>query len=141
MEDYFLNCHSEESIKIRYRKLSKEFHPDKNPDPNALAIIQEINDQRDKALKVLYKKSGLSDVDIEAKLHSFVHEFINGDTSNMNNVAQSLTEKFEAEHPGKELNFKNLFPFVIEELMGAVTSKNKKVNGAAGNGQIDKEPF
>ncbi len=125
-ENYFLNCHSEESVKIRFRKLSVKLHPDKNSgDPDATKNFQEMLDQRDETLRTIYKKSGISDAQIETKLSNFMNDFASGDFSGSHVAAKTLEQKFREENPGKELNAANLFPFVVKNLIDAVSGKNK----------------
>ncbi len=53
-EDYFKDINTEEDIKKQYRKLSKEYHPDKfggNDD-----VMKSINNDRDNALKRIGNK-------------------------------------------------------------------------------------
>lgn len=52
LKDYYNVLHlsstaSSEEIKKAYRKLALQFHPDKNPSPQAKAVFQEINEAYD----------------------------------------------------------------------------------------------
>jgi DnaJ-class molecular chaperone len=139
MNNYFLNCHTEESVKIRYRKLSKELHPDKNKEnPDATKKFQQMTDQRDAALRVIYRKAGLSDNDIEMKLRDFLSEFINGNTANLNSIADEMAQRFKDDNPDKEMNTKNVFAYVFKTMLGSLSAKN--VSGTQPRNQLDRDP-
>lgn len=138
-EDYFLNCHSEESIKIRWRDLSKKWHPDKNKDPKAKEIFQEISNQRDKALRLFYKRSGLTDQEIDAKIDSFLEEIFSGKFSEdkMNSIVESMGKQILEEHDGKDLSFGDIFKIVSDKFMAP---GKKKVEGKdPGAGKLNEK--
>lgn len=140
-ENYFLNCHTEKSVSIRFKKLSNELHPDKHPqDPGATKKFQEMKDQRDAALRYIYKKTGISDKEIEEKLHAFVMDLDNLDFSKINDVSEMFAKKFMEEHPDEDPTFANMAKFVLGNLFGAEKKKNKKIGGqGAGPGkELDK---
>lgn len=43
---------SKEVVKAAYRVLAQKYHPDKNPDPSAIAKMMEINKAYDEILKI-----------------------------------------------------------------------------------------
>lgn len=96
-ENYFLNCHSLESIKIRFRDLSKKYHPDKTgDDPEALKIMQTVSDQRDEAIKRVMIKGGKSEAEIEDYIKVFVTDLATGtlNKNTMENIAEHLDKKY-----------------------------------------------
>jgi DnaJ-class molecular chaperone len=118
MKDYFLNCHSEESIKIRFKMLSKEFHPDVNKDPGATEIMQEITSQRDQKLRDLYRQQGKSDQEIDELLTTIWNPDSMDKYTDM--VANRILES------GKKPTFVDIFKMVAGDLFAAEERKQQK---------------
>lgn len=145
MEKYFTGCETEEQVKGRYRELSKKHHPnnynDRRRDPNpaeTTARWQDIEKQKKQALRSIYKKSGLSDAEIEAKLDEFIDQVLEGDLSGINNISNSLAAEIMDQFDGdKEASFGDILKFVSNKIMG---SAEKKIGPKPGSGakKIDK---
>lgn len=127
MENYFLNCKTEESIKIRFRALSKRFHPDKNTSPGAKEIFQEISNERDRLLKQIYKSQGKTDHQIDKLMNEVFNEF---DFKNIDKLTDNLAENYSKRliEEGKEPTHMNVFKMLIGDLFGTkqLPEDNKK---------------
>lgn len=124
-ENYFLNCHSEESIKIRYRKLAIELHPDKNPDDSeAKANFQNMIDQRDQAIRKIYTKAGKSTEEMEKLLKDFIVDLDKLNFSSLDNIAKSFTEELDQMHGEGNYSVGQIFNHVFGKLLS--TAKNNK---------------
>lgn len=134
MEKYFLNCHTEDSVKICFRQLSVKMHPDKNGSTDeSKEKFQEMIEERDKVLKKIYKSKGWSEADALFKIENI----FSGESFKPQNVAamaNSLSEDFAKEHPDKEPNFSNMMLFY----MGKVFSGGKKLAEPKKNNDLDK---
>lgn len=120
-ENYFLNCNSEQAVKIRFISLSKKYHPDVNKDLTATEIFQTISNQRDETLRNLYKKSGKSDIEIDRMMKDV---FENLDLKNLGSLTDKLADKFSASQKGdKPPSFMDVFKMVVAELN---VNKNKQ---------------
>lgn len=117
MEKHFLNCHTEEAVKIRWRSLSKQYHPDVNKEPNAKEIFQEIEDERAKTLKSIWQKQGKNDQEIDIMLMDLIK-----DPNAMRSYVDQIVEKFsKADKPPSSAE---LFKHIFNDLMGKETKKN-----------------
>lgn len=126
-ENHFLNCHSEESIKIRYRSLSKKWHPDKNKSPAAKSTFQEILRQRDEALRDVYRKLGLTDKEISAKIDDFLSSILEtGKIKPSDDLVNSLADEFGASMGDKEPSFADVLKFVSGKIL---PNAKKKILG------------
>lgn len=122
MQNYFLNCHTEESVKIRFRALSKHHHPDVCKDANATEIFQEIERQRGETMKAIWKKSGKSDQEIE-----FMFEDLIKSTSALKSYTDKIADHFS--NADKPPTFSEIFKFVFNDLVQKEGSDQKKKLG------------
>lgn len=138
MMDHFLNCHTEESIKIRFKSLSKQYHPDKNKTRDTTKIFQQILEQRDKALRAVWKKLGLDDRQIQERLQEFMIDYlVKGDRSGVQEMGEALGKQFFEQYKGdKEPTFTDVLKFVGKNVMGALRAIE---NPAAGRKKLDEQ--
>lgn len=131
-ENYFLNCHTEESVKIRFKLLAKEHHPDKNKgnEVSAVKLFQEITNQRDNAIKKIYLKEGKSPEETEAALKTLIKDLDNFDFSNSQTVADSLTAELDAMYGEGNYTVAQVAKHVFGKLFGTAR-KMKNINGSA----------
>ena len=86
---HFKGCNSLEDVKIKYRILSKRYHPDKGGAPE---IMQEVNQEHD-----FIKKNGIKTPKVEVdkvkiEFEGFVFEF-----DSTNGITQDVVDKAIAE--------------------------------------------
>jgi len=126
MENYFLNCKTEEAIATRYRLHAVKMHPDKNPqDPEGSKIaFQEMINQRDHALKNIYRKQGFSESDFEHKLSDFLRDIGNLRASTIETMGMNLAEQYAKEYPGRDMTHGDALKFLLEKVFG----KKKKID-------------
>ena len=131
--NYFLNCHTEEAVKIRWRQLALQYHPDRasklgaDKEKEFSEIMKLVNDERDVTLVKIYRRSGAAEDAIQERLREFTRT-MNLKSLVSNGTAQSLMEKFQEKNPGVEIGFNSaglLFRFVIGEIFHAEKTKNK----------------
>ena len=103
--DLFLNCHTEESIRTRYKHLALKLHPDRNrQDPEATKKFQEMISQRDRQIKKVLGKGGiLSDAELESRLYDFIQDLNNWKFNRANSMADQLVAEVLAENPNPTL--------------------------------------
>lgn len=103
--DLFLNCHTEDSIRTRYKHLALKLHPDKNRnDPEATKKFQDMISQRDRQIKKIYAKGGfISDAELEARLYDFIQDLNNWNFGSANSMADQLVAEVLAENPNPTL--------------------------------------
>lgn len=120
-ENYFLNCHTEESIAIKYKALAKKYHPDVNTSPEATQIFQEIAKQREQALRAVLKRSGKSDVDI----NEYIASVFSRDREKSNALVDEMLDEFMLKHDSdKEPTFAEVLKFTMGKFLGGNTKKN-----------------
>jgi hypothetical protein len=68
MNNYFSNIKSVNDIKSHYRALAMQFHPDRNPAPDATRIMQEINAAYVAALEA---SDGFTEIGSDDKEHTY----------------------------------------------------------------------
>lgn len=111
MEQYFLNCHSEESIRTRYKSLAVKMHPDKNLlDIDANKNFQDMIAQRDLAIKKIY--SNLSAEEMEVAFRNFTSGLEKILTTNPIKMATQFNSEWDRLHPGKEPTIGEWFIFI-----------------------------
>ncbi len=115
--EHFLNCHTEESVKIRFKKLSKQLHPDKNGGTNeAKEKFQDMISERDEVLTKIYQKDGKTDAQIQEKIKDLFSEGIS--MSGMESIGTAIAQKMARENPGKELSFADALKYTLEAFTG-----------------------
>lgn len=123
--NYFLNCHSEESIRTRYKMLAMQLHPDRNPeDLHAKEKFQDMLEQRDRAFKAAYAKSGKSTAEIDELLQEFVLDLDKLSFKSLHKVAAKFAEGLP-----ENASFGHTFFHVLDKLLQAEKTKNKPLEG------------
>jgi DnaJ-class molecular chaperone len=123
MEDYFLNCHSDESITTRFRSLAKKMHPDiAGNTPEANEAFRYLQLQRDEAFKKVHKN--LSSQDLHKALGDFVGQFDNfsaylENVKNMNftDIGKGALSEWGKNNPGKDPSYGDMFKLVLGKMI------------------------
>lgn len=132
-EDYFLNCHTEESISIRFKSLAKKYHPDVNKAPEATKIFQEVNKQREASLRVVLSKSGKSDTDI----NDYISSMMKRDFKAADSLAEDMLDEFLQKNGDKEPNFADVLNFTMKKYFGGLSKKSIDKNSPGQAKRLD----
>lgn len=134
-EEYFLNCHTEESISIRFKSLAKKWHPDKNKNPEATEVFQEINKQREKALRDMLKRQGKTEFQTDEFLAAYFSKDKNKTDSMIENLTESFVKKFE--DSDKPPTFADAFKHVLGSFFPKTEGKNINSGDNSNNKQLN----
>lgn len=132
-ENFFLNCHTEESISIRYKSLAKKWHPDVNKLPEATEVFQEIQKQRENAVTNLMRKHGKSEGDIHDYIQALKKRDKKAQASIIDSMANDLAKKFE--NSEKPPTFMDALKMVLD----GFNKKNNPNNQVSGNNSSNQK--
>lgn len=132
MENYFEHCTTEDQVKNKFRKLSKQFHPDKNP--AGAETFKIILQQRDTAMRAILQGRGVKDSDIDLEIEKIFAGNVN---KNISSIVDGLSDKWMNENPGKEPDIMSITKMVFGELFKANKSTTKNISGTEYKKRLD----
>lgn len=83
---YFNGIRTQKGLHARWRQLVKKYHPDRNPDPNATRITQEINSQYAKMASIIAE---IDETRRAAEAHA-AGRTVKSDEYNLNEIAAEM---------------------------------------------------